>query len=132
MGRHPEGKVEPTPETSKAQSPAKAKQTISRDGVIEQLIDVDSRQAYTQPQPGDFPEPQQGKNLEPEAELADIEKGLPFPDSLDDSSDWDTDSSGTECLVRATNESKQASPALQSLMDLSDVELAEEQEQDPI
>ena len=92
---------------------------------------MDSPQACLQTQPDYLPESQQGTDLEIEAKLADIGEGLPFPESLDDSSDRDTNSSGTECLVRATDESKQASPALQALIDLSDVELAEEQEQDP-
>ncbi len=131
LGHHLDGEDEPTPETGKAHSPAKAKQAISRAGLIEQLIDVDSRQAGTQTQPDDFPELQPSKDLEPEVELADEEEGLPFPESLDDSSDRDTDSSGTECLVRATDESKQASPAFQALIDLSAVEHAEEQEQGP-
>ncbi len=131
LGHHPEGKDEPTPETGKGQSPAEAKQANSRAGLIEQLIDVDSRQACTQTQPNDFPGRQQSKDLGQKVELADIEEGLPFPKSLDDSSDRETDRSGTECFVQATDESKQASPALQALIDLSDVELAEEQEQDP-
>ncbi len=95
LGHHPEGKDEPTLERGKAQSPAKAKQTISRAGLIEQLIDEDSRQAGTQIQPDDFPEYQPGKDLQPEVERADLEEGLPFPESLDDSSDRDTHSSGT-------------------------------------
>ncbi len=99
--------------------------------MIKQFIDVDSRQVYTQTEPDDFLEPQPSKNLEPEAELAVVLEDLPFPECLDDSSDQDTDSSGAERFVRATDESKQASPALQALMDLSVVELAEEQEQDP-
>ncbi len=130
LGCHPEGKDEPTPETGKAQSPSEAKQAISRVGLIEQLIDVDSRQACTQTQSDDFPESQQSKDLEPEAELAEVEEGLPFPECLYDSSDQDTDGSGSECLVQATDESKQASPALQALMDLFDVECAKGQEQD--
>ncbi len=128
FGRHPEGKDEPAPETGKTQSPAEAKKAISRAVLIEQLIDVDNRQAGTQTQPDDFPESQQGTGLEREAKLADIEEELSFPESLDDCRDPDTNSSGTECLVQATDESKQASPALQALMDLPD---EKEQEQDP-
>ncbi len=92
---------------------------------------MDSRQACTQTESDDFFKPQPRKNLEPEVELAAVGEDLPFPGSLDDSSDRDTDSSGAECFVWATEESKQASPALQALMDLSVVELAEEQEQFP-
>ncbi len=92
---------------------------------------MDSRQACTQTKPDDFLKTQPSKNLEPEVELADVGEGLPFPECLEDSSDRDTDSSGAECFVRATDESKQASPAFPALMDLSAVELAEEQEQDP-
>ncbi len=54
LGRHPEGKDEPMPEISKAHSPTEAKQAISRAGLIEQLIDVDSRQVGTQTQPVTF------------------------------------------------------------------------------
>ncbi len=131
LGRHPEREDEPTPESGKAPSPARAKQAISRAGLIEQLIDVDSRHACTQTESDDFPKLQPSKNLKPEAELAVVGEDLPFSESLEDSSDRDTDSSGTECFVRATDESKQASPALQALMDLSAVEFAKEQEQDP-
>ncbi len=106
LGRHPEGKDEPKPETGKAQGPAEAKEAISRAGMIERLIDVDSRQACTQTQPDYFPEPQHSTDLEQEAELADVGEGLPFLECLDDSSDRDTDSSGNECLVRATDECK--------------------------
>ncbi len=131
LGRHPDGKDEPTPETGKAPSPAEAKQAISRAGLIKQLIDVDSRQACTQTESDDFLKRQPSKSLEPEVELADVGEDLPFPGSLDNSSDRDTDSSGAEYFVRGTDESKQASPVLQALMDLSVVEFAEEQEQDP-
>ncbi len=48
LRRHPEREDEPTPKTGKAQRPAKAKQAISWAELIEQLIDMDSRQACTQ------------------------------------------------------------------------------------
>ena len=118
LGRHSEGKDEPTPETGKPQSPAEAKKATSQAGLIEQLIDTDIRQACTPKHHDDFPKSQQSKDLEPEIELVDVEEGLPFPECLDDSSDWDTDSSGPDCLVQATNESKQASSPLQALIDL--------------
>ncbi len=100
LGRHPDGKDEPTPESGKAPSPAEAKQAISRAGLIKQLIDVDSRQACTQTEADDFVKTQSSKNLEPEVELANEGEDLPFPESLDDSSDRDTDSSGAECFAR--------------------------------
>ncbi len=131
LGHHPEGKYEPTPESGKASTPAEANQAISQPGLIKQLLDVDSRQAGTQTQPDDFPEIQPSKDFEPEVELAVMGEDMPFPECLDDSSDRDTDSSGAECFVRATDEPKQANPALQALMDLSVVELADEQEHDP-
>ncbi len=87
LGRHPDGKGEPTPETGKALDPAKAKQAISRAGLIKQLINVDSRQACTQTESDDFPKPQSSKDLEPEVELAAIGEDMPFPECLDDSSD---------------------------------------------
>ncbi len=57
LGRHPEGKDEPKQEIGKAQGPAKAKQALSRAGLIKQLIDVDSRQVCTQTEPDDFLDP---------------------------------------------------------------------------
>ena len=53
--------------------------------------------------------------------LAEPEESLLFPDGMAE----------PEHMVRATDESRPASPALQALIDLSDVELAQEQEQDP-
>ncbi len=128
LGHHPEGENESTLETGQTQSPARAKWAISRAEPIKQLID---HQACTQTEPDDVLEPQQSKKLEQEAELTDKEEGLPFPECLDDSSDRDTDGSGPDYLVRATDESKQASSALQALINLCDVELANEHEQDP-
>ncbi len=76
------------------------------------------------------PERQQSKGFEQRALIAEGEEGWPFPDGLDDTSDWELDIVDPDYRVRATDESKLASPALQALTDLSDVELANEQEQD--
>ncbi len=51
--------------------------------------------------------------------LAELKESLPFPDGMAE----------PDHMVRATDESRPASPALQALINLSDVELA--QEQDP-
>ncbi len=53
--------------------------------------------------------------------LLNLKKSLPFLDGMAE----------PDYMVRATDESRPASPALQALIDLSDVELAQEQEQNP-
>ena len=85
---------------------------------IERLLDTDSRQASTQMEPFDSPSP------EPSSD--DMSE-----DSSEDGLIFDPDSVKPCYRVRATGEAKNASPALQALIDLSNVEIAPEQEQDP-
>ncbi len=82
---------------------------------------MDSRQACTQTEPEDYSASQQDINAKGASLLAAIEESLPFPDGMAE----------PDHVVRVTDESRPASPALQGLIDLSDVELAQEQEQDP-
>ena len=85
---------------------------------IEQLLDTDSQQASTQTEPVDSPssELSSGKTSEDSSEDGLI--SVPY--------------SVKPCYrVRPTSEAKKASPALQALIDLSNVEIAPEQEQDP-
>ncbi len=82
---------------------------------------MDSRQACTQTEPEDFSMSQQDSNAKEAFLLAEIEESLPFSDGMVEPDHVD----------RAAYESRPASPTLQALIDLSDVELAQEQEQDP-
>ncbi len=52
--------------------------------------------------------------------LLNLKKNLPFPDGMAE----------PDHMVRATDEPRPASPALESLIDLSDVKLSQEPEQD--
>ncbi len=80
-----------------------------------------SRHVCTQTEPEDSPKSQQDNDAEEVSLLAEPEESLPFPDGMAE----------PDHVVRATDEPRPASPALQALIDLSDVELALEQEQDP-
>ena len=81
--------------------------------VIKQLIDQDSRQAQTQTEPHDVDINARGIDSETQAQE--------LPETLG------------EChRVRAVNEKpKKANPALQALIDLSNIELTEAQDADP-
>ena len=82
---------------------------------------MDSRQACTQTEPEDFSVSQQNSDAEEVSLLAELEENMPFSDGMAE----------PDHMVRATDESQPASPPLQALVDLSDVELARKQEQDP-
>ncbi len=121
MGRHPNGKDEPNSDVDRKSEPDSLIQAVSRAERIEQLLDVDSRQACTQTEPEDCPvNLQETENTEMSV-AAEIEESLPFLEGLVQSN----------YRIQATEETRQVSPALQALIDLSDVEIAQEQEQDP-
>ncbi len=89
-----------------------------RDMDIEGLLETDSHQASTQTEPVDSP----NSELNSDDTYEDIsDNGLiPIPDSV------------KPCYrVRAMREARKASPALQALTDLSNVEIAPGQEKDP-
>ncbi len=121
MGPHPKSEGEPVSARDLELSPKQAVPAVSRAKVIERLLDVDSRQACTQTEPEDFPKSQQDSDAEEVSLLAEPIESLPFPDGMAE----------PDHMVRATGKSRPASPALQALIDLSNVELAREQEQDP-
>ncbi len=85
---------------------------------IERLLNTDSRQASTQTEPVDSPSTELSSG---ETSENSTEDGLiSIPNAV------------KPCYrVRAIGEAKKASPALQALIDLSNVEIAPEQEQDP-
>ena len=82
---------------------------------------MDSRLACTQTEPEDFSVSQQDSGTKEVSILAELKESLPFPNGMVE----------PDHMVRATDESSPGSPALQALIDLSNVELAQEQEQDP-
>ena len=85
---------------------------------IERLLDTDSRQASTQMEPVDSPSSE--LNLEDTSEDSSEDALISVPDSV------------KPCYrVRAMGEAKKTSPALQALIDLSNVDIAPEQEQEP-
>ncbi len=78
---------------------------------LERLLDTDSRQASTQTEPVDLPSPE--PSSEDTSEHGSEDGLISVPDSV------------KPCYrVRATGEAKKASPALQALIDLSNVEIA--------
>ncbi len=120
-GPHPKSEGESVAAHDQESSPKKAVPAVSWANVIEWLLEVDSRQACTQTEPEDFSPSQQDINAKEASLLAEIEECLPFPNGMAE----------TDHVVRATDESRPASPTLQALIDSSEVELAQEQEQDP-
>ncbi len=85
---------------------------------IEQLLDTDSRQASTQMESVNSPS-------------SELSSGDTSEDSSEDRLISVLYSVKPCYRVRAMGEAKKASPALQALIDLSNVEIAPEQEQDP-
>ncbi len=85
---------------------------------IEWLLDTDSHQASTQREPVDSPSSKPRSGDTPE-------------DSSEDGLISVPDSAKPCYRVQTMGEAKMASPALQALIDLSIVEIAPEQEQDP-
>ncbi len=91
---------------------------VSQAKLIERFLDVDSQQVCNHTEPEDMS--QQAVNAKEVSLLAEIEESLPFPNGMAEPNH----------VVRATDESRPASPVLQAFIDLSDVELAQEQDQD--
>ncbi len=120
MGPHPKSEGEPVSAHDPELSSKQAVPTVSRAKVIERLLDVHSRQACTQTEPEDFPKPQQDIDAAEVSLLAEPEDTLPFPNGM----------AQPDHVVRATDEPRPASPALQARIDLSDVKLSQEPEQD--
>ncbi len=122
MGRHPakEGAI------SSDGSPTDNSEgtAISRAKVIEQLLDTDSHQAETQTEPGDFYVPDKGDSSDLESSPSHSELELAF---LSDT----TEETELCQRVRATDRSKKARLALHDLIDLSNVDIAHEQDADP-
>ncbi len=97
---------------------------ISRAKVIERLIDADSCQAGTQTESGDFCIPDKGDCSGSELLPSSSESELPFLGA-------ETEETDICHRVRAMDRSKKAGPALQSLIDLSNVDIANEQDAGP-
>ncbi len=121
LGHHLNGKDEPNSVVDQKSEPDTPTLAVFRAKLIEQLLGVDSLQACTQTEPEDCPISLQETDNEKTSVDAEIEESLPFPEGLAE----------FKYRLRATEETRQASPALQALIDLSDVEIAQEQEQDP-
>ncbi len=121
LGPHPKSEGQPVSAHDPELSPKQAVPAVIRAKVIERLLDVDSRQVCTQTEPEDFSVSQQDSDAKEVSLLPELEESLPFPDGMAE----------PDHMVRAMDESRPASSALQALIDLSDVELAQDQEQDP-
>ncbi len=93
---------------------------------MKRLLDADHREVCTQT---DFPVYHQDINGEEGSLLAEMEESLPFADGLGNPNYWDRAMANPDYRLWATDVSRPASPALQAIIDLSNVELA--QEQDP-
>ena len=85
---------------------------------IERLLNTDSRQASTQTEPVDWPS-------------SELSSGEMSEGSSEDGLISVHDAVKPCYRVRATGDAKKVSPVLQALIDLSNVEIAPEQEQDP-
>ncbi len=97
---------------------------ISRAKVIERLLDADICQAETQTEPGDFCIPDKGDSSDSETMPSSLESGLPFLSDTMEETDF--------ChWVHATDGSKKAGPTLQALIDLFNVDIANEQNAGP-
>ncbi len=118
LGRHTKGKDDSKLALEGLPNPPSEPRAGSSAKDIEQLLDTDSRQASTQTEPVDFPRPKLGS--EDTSEDGSEDGLISVPDPF------------KPCYrVRATTEAKKASPVLQALIDLSNVEIAPAQEQDP-
>ncbi len=119
MGQHPKGGDEPENTFSGLPDLPSEPHTSGHATDIEWLLDTDSRHASTQTEPVDSLVGRCDFEHDSEDPAEDrIEEGLTsFPNAVN------------HCYrVRATTEVKKASPALQALMDLSNVEIAQAQE----
>ncbi len=79
---HPKDENEPELEAEGMSESASATPSVSRDELIERLLDVDSHQACTQRDSKDFPVHRQDTDAEEASMLTEIEESLPFPDGL--------------------------------------------------
>ncbi len=113
LGRHPEQEEQNDSENSQATSSDEDQFAISRPAVVKQLIDKDRHQAQTQTESNDTDVTTRGIDSETQTqELPEATAGCH--------------------RVSAVNEKpKKANPALQELIDLSNIELAEAQDADP-
>ena len=113
LGRHPEQEEQTNAENEPATDSREDQSAISRSAVIKQLLDKDSHQAQTQTEPHDVDINARGIDSETQTQELPEATG--------------------EChRVRAVNEKpKKANPALQALIDLSDIKLTEAQDADP-
>ncbi len=109
---------EPESDVGKVLIPAGAVIAVSQTELIKWLMDVDSHQACTQIERVDFPMCQQDTNGKEASLLAEMEESLPFPDG------W----VNFNYQVHTTCKSRPTNLDLKALIDLSDVQLAQEQE----
>ena len=118
LGRHPKGEDDSKLATVETPESPREPCVGGRAVEIERLLDTDSRQASTQTEPVDSPS-------------SELSSGETSEDSSEDGLISVPDAVKPCYRVRATGEAKKASPALQALIDLSNVEITPEQEQDP-
>ncbi len=118
LGRHPKGEDDSELETVETPDSPREPYVDGRAMEIERLLDTDSHQASTQTEPVDSPSSELGS-------------GETSEDSSEDGLMSVLDFVKPCYKVRATGETKKASAVLQALIDLSNVEIAPEQEQDP-
>ncbi len=118
LGRHPKGEDDSELAVQGLPDPPSEPCAGGRAMEIEWLLDTDSRQASTQTEPVDSPS-------------SELSQGDTYEDSSEDGLICVPDSVKPCYRVRAMGEDKKASPALQALIDLSNVEIAPEKEQDP-
>ncbi len=118
LGGHP--KEEDDSELAAVETPDSHRETSvgGRAMDIERLLDADSRQASTQMKPVDSPS-------------SELSWGETSEDSSEDGLISVPDAVKPCYRVRAMGETKKSSPVLQALIDLSNMEIAPEQEQDP-
>ncbi len=118
LGRHPKGEDDSELATVATPDSPRLPCVGGRTVEIDRLLDTDSRQDSNQMEPVNSPSSELSSG---ETSEHSSEDGLiSVPDAV------------KPCYrVRATGEAKKASPVLQALIDLSNVEIAPEQEQDP-
>ncbi len=118
LGRHPKGEDDSELAVVGTPDPPSEPCAGGHAMEIEWLLDTVSHQASIQTQPVDSPS-------------AELSSGDTSEDSSEDGLISVPDAVKPCYRVRAMGEAKKASPALQALIDLSNMEIAPEQEQDP-
>ncbi len=118
LGRHPKG--EDDSELATVEAPDSPREPcVGGSAVeIERLLNTNSHQASTHTEPVNSPS-------------SELNSGETSEDSSEDGLISVSDAVKPCYRVRAMGEAKKASPTLQALIDLSNVEIAAEQEQDP-